>query len=133
MLREDTSVSHRTREEIANVISGGGFSGYFPRHQYQDPVVETYIGLYAKEFYGYFPSVRSVGLTQPFLLCNWCSLEGRGVPDIALQSSRYMIISSDQTLNTATSDHYASGTSCATIVRLYPPPSSLRSALPILE
>ena len=132
MFKEDTSNKYRSRVEVANDISGGGFSAYFPRHEYQDNVVNAYLGQYASQYFSYFLWVCSLVLTQSSLLRNLCRHTGRGVPDIASQSSRYIYVSSDPSLNSDDPHHVATGTSCATIVRLYPSPSFPRSALPIL-
>ena len=58
---------------------------------------------------------------NPFSPCNFRSPEGLGFPDIAMQSSDYVENAFD----------VASGTRCATSVRLCPP-SYLRFVLPIL-
>ena len=106
--------------EIANRISGGGFSAHFPRPKYQLNAVGDYLLNFAAEYLDYFKCVCPRGLTKPFLPCNLRSYEGRGVPDIALQSSQYRVFSENGRA-------LASGTSCATSVRLatLPRPSVL--------
>ena len=105
--------------EVGNTLSGGGFSAYFPRHDYQIAAVEAFLHKLGSQYFGYFECVCSVGLTQQFLLCNLCSPNGRGVPDIALQSSRYIMVLLPRDLDDTKTYHQANGTSCATIVRLY--------------
>jgi tripeptidyl-peptidase-1 len=109
--------------EIAASISGGGFSAFFPRPNYQDFAVITFLQQLGTTYVGNYKCVRSRGLTQRILTMYLHSPEGRGVPDIAVQSSRYSVIFESQF-------HELSSTSCSTNVRL---PSSLRSALAILE
>lgn len=54
--------------------SGGGFSYYFPRPSYQDPVVPDYLKKYVGSKYA--------GLYNP---------DGRGYPDLAAQGSNFTI------------------------------------------
>ena len=132
MLSGDPS-NVNTPTEVGNIISGGGFSAYFLRHDYQDPAVMAYLDKLGGQYGGYFECVRSVGLTQQFLPCNLCRPMGRGVPDIALLSSRYTMVSQPPDLDEENAYHLVSGTSCSTIVRLYdsysPPPPLRSSAL----
>ena len=71
-------------------------------------------------------------------ISNLRSPENRGVPDIALESSRYLVLSTIPGLSNDGPETYyvMSSTGCATNVRLcdsYSPPSFFFSALPILE
>ena len=105
--------------EVGDILSGGGFSAYFPRHDYQNAAVEAYLHKLGSQYYGYFKCVCSVGLARQFLPRNLCSPDGRGVPDIALQSRRYIMVSLPPDLDEENTYHQVNGTSCATIVRLY--------------
>ena len=53
--------------EVGDTLSGGGFSAYFPRHDYQNAAVEAYLDKLGSQYFGYFKCVCSVGLTQQFL------------------------------------------------------------------
>ncbi|KAH9046862.1 subtilisin-like protein [Lactarius hengduanensis] len=86
-----TSVGGTTgnNPEIAASFSGGGFSVYFPRPDYQNSAVPTFL-----QHLGH----RYSGLYSP---------EGRGVPDIALQAINFGIIFKTEFVS-------VEGTSCAT-------------------
>ncbi|KAF8266337.1 peptidase S8/S53 domain-containing protein [Lactarius quietus] len=77
--------------EIAASLSGGGFSNYFPRPDYQDKAME-------KTCPGLFLRCTSVYSS---------SAEGRGYPDISAQALDFITISQQQLM-------LRSGTSCAT-------------------
>jgi len=77
--------------EIADYISGGGFSTFFPRPAYQDAAVEYYLK------------------NQPKLpASNLYNSSGRAYPDVACQSESFMIVVDGVPLSEV------SGTSCAT-------------------
>ncbi|KAH9038212.1 peptidase S8/S53 domain-containing protein [Lactarius pseudohatsudake] len=89
------SLSHCRRRhynqypEVAAPLSGGGFSGYFPRPVYQDVAVSAFLERQGTEY---------SGLYNP---------EGRGIPDIAAQALGFTVFFR----NTRTA---ADGTSCST-------------------
>jgi len=68
-----TSVGGTTgfNPEVAAPLSGGGFSGHFPRPPYQDHAVPTFLRNLGSQYYGLY------------------NAEGRGIPDIALQTIDY--------------------------------------------
>ena len=53
--------------EIGIDFSGGGFSAYFERHDYQIPAITEYLKAVPKAYAGYFECVSSRGLTHPIL------------------------------------------------------------------
>ena len=56
--------------EVANSLSGGGFSAYFPRPDFQGPALTAFFespSNYYPEYYGFFKCVRFRGLAQPIL------------------------------------------------------------------
>lgn len=55
-------------------VSGGGFSQYFPRPEYQDPIVSDYVKSLGTKFAGLY------------------NTSGRGYPDIAAQGYRFVTI-----------------------------------------
>ena len=101
--------------EIANRISGGGFSDIFRLFDFQAPATTAFLGSIGSQYSGLYKCVCSCGLTQPTHsnLRNLHSPGGRGVPDIAMQSFNYEII-----LNRR--GYQIDSTSCATHVRLTP-------------
>ncbi|KAF8266391.1 subtilisin-like protein [Lactarius quietus] len=93
--------------EIAMYLSGGGFSQHFPRPNYQDRAVFNFLQNLGDEYAGLFKCVRCRDSIRPFILCNFFSARGRGIPDISSQARRFKFF-----LN---SKHYVvSGTSCST-------------------
>ncbi|KAN0097087.1 Peptidase S8/S53 domain containing protein [Tylopilus felleus] len=75
--------------ETAVFFSGGGFSNYFPRPDYQDTAVTKYLQTLAPGTYE--------GLYNP---------NGRGIPDVAAQAWNFLIVYQGQSA-------YITGTSCA--------------------
>ncbi|KAF8559436.1 subtilisin-like protein [Imleria badia] len=75
--------------ETAVFFSGGGFSNYFPRPDYQQTAVSKYLQTLAPGTYE--------GLYNP---------HGRGIPDVAAQAMSFLIVYQGQ-------PSYATGTSCA--------------------
>ncbi|KAF8267514.1 subtilisin-like protein [Lactarius quietus] len=75
--------------EVAMPVSGGGFSEYFVRPNYQNLAVLTYLQSLGNQYAGFYNPV------------------GRGVPDISAQAYQYEFFLTGELL-------YASGTSCAT-------------------
>ncbi|KAH7887356.1 peptidase S8/S53 domain-containing protein [Phlebopus sp. FC_14] len=75
--------------EQAVFFSGGGFSNYFPRPPYQEYAVQTYLDNLGPETYK--------GLYNPY---------GRGIPDVAAQADRFLIVYQGQ-------QGYVAGTSCS--------------------
>ncbi|KAF8416931.1 peptidase S8/S53 domain-containing protein [Boletus edulis BED1] len=75
--------------ETAVFFSGGGFSNYFPRPDYQNTAVSKYLQSLAPGTYE--------GLYNP---------NGRGIPDVAAQAWNFLIVYQGQT-------GYVAGTSCA--------------------
>ncbi|KAF8265512.1 subtilisin-like protein [Lactarius quietus] len=75
--------------EKAARISGGGFSAQFPRPPYQDDAVPTFLQNLGSQYDGLY------------------NANGRGIPDIALQSFGYDIVLKMQPVN-------VKGTSCST-------------------
>ncbi|KAF8267520.1 subtilisin-like protein [Lactarius quietus] len=61
--------------EIAAGFSGGGFSNYFPRQDYQDDAVQKFLGNLGNQYNGFYRA------------------EGRGYPDISAQATVGGIIS----------------------------------------
>ncbi|KAI9451808.1 subtilisin-like protein [Lactarius psammicola] len=74
--------------EAATDFSGGGFSNYFPRPDYQDEVVPKFLQHLGSQYDGLYNAA------------------GRGIPDISAQALNFYMILNNQ-------DHYMSGTSCA--------------------
>ncbi|KAI9454448.1 subtilisin-like protein [Lactarius psammicola] len=84
-----TSVGGTTGyEETAADLSGGGFSNYFSRPDYQDELLPKYFRRLGRRYKGLY------------------NASGRGIPDIAAQALHYEI-----TLNSG--PRHVSGTSCA--------------------
>ncbi|KIJ69790.1 hypothetical protein HYDPIDRAFT_77750 [Hydnomerulius pinastri MD-312] len=75
--------------ETAVFFSGGGFSNYFPRPEYQNSVVDEFLSKLAPGTYE--------GLYNPY---------GRGIPDVAAQAYNFLIVYQGQ-------EGYVAGTSCA--------------------
>ncbi|KAF8258987.1 subtilisin-like protein [Lactarius quietus] len=75
--------------EIAASLSGGGFSNYFPRPDYQDKAMEKFMKNLGGQYNGFY------------------NAEGRGYPDISAQALDFITISQQQLM-------LRSGTSCAT-------------------
>jgi hypothetical protein len=133
-----------SEEEVANSISGGGFSAFFLRptglpSDYQGGAVANFFGILGSGNVGLYKCVHSPW-PDPIhsYLCNLHSPKGRGVPDIALQSSKYQLVFTDLEHGDVNQMLYeASGTSCSTNVHFYydtySPPSFLRYMLPIFE
>ncbi|KAH9172029.1 subtilisin-like protein [Lactarius sanguifluus] len=85
-----TSVGGTTSKlpEVAASLSGGGFSNYFQRPDYQNDVVDTFLRRLGSKYDGmYTPG-------------------GRGFPDISAQAIRYLIVVN-------TDPYFMSGTSCS--------------------
>ena len=101
--------------EIANRVSGGGFSDIFRLFEFQAPATTTFLGSISNQYSSLYKCVYSCRLTQPThsYLRNLCSPVGQGVPDIAMQSFNYQII-----LNCR--GYQIDSTSCVTHVRLTP-------------
>ena len=101
--------------EIANRISGGGFSDIFRLFKFQAPVMTAFLRSISNQYSSLYKCVYSCGLTQPThsYLCNLHSPGGQGIPDIAMQSFNYQII-----LNCR--GYQINHTSCATHVHLTP-------------
>ncbi|KAH9030335.1 subtilisin-like protein [Lactarius pseudohatsudake] len=84
-----TSVGGTTgNPEVAVSFSGGGFSNHFPRPEYQQIAVPTYLKQLGNQYDGMYNPA------------------GRGIPDIAAQASRIYIVLNDK-------GFVVSGTSCA--------------------
>ncbi|KAF8260927.1 subtilisin-like protein [Lactarius quietus] len=77
------------RAEVAARFSGGGFSSYFPRPDYQDAAVKTFMETDGTQIHS--------GYYNP---------HGRGIPDISAQAVNYYIIYKNR-------PRLASSTSCA--------------------
>ncbi|KAF8258951.1 peptidase S8/S53 domain-containing protein [Lactarius quietus] len=77
------------RAEVAAPISGGGFSSLFPRPDYQEAAVKTFLENMGSQYNGYY------------------NPHARGIPDISAQAINYYIISNNQPF-------LAIGTNCAT-------------------
>ncbi|KAF8264270.1 subtilisin-like protein [Lactarius quietus] len=75
--------------EIAARFSGGGFSNYFQREDYQDNAVQTFLENLGSKYNGFY------------------NTEGRGYPDISAQGLHYIAIHKQQVI-------FRTGTSCAT-------------------
>ncbi|KAH0836443.1 peptidase S8/S53 domain-containing protein [Lanmaoa asiatica] len=75
--------------ETAVFFSGGGFSNYFPRPDYQEVTVSKYLQTLTPGTYE--------GLYNPY---------GRGIPDVAAQAWNFLIVYQGQT-------GYVAGTSCS--------------------
>ncbi|KAF8258055.1 subtilisin-like protein [Lactarius quietus] len=75
--------------EVAASFSGGGFSAHFPRPPYQDLAVPTFLQNLGSQYYGLY------------------NADGRGIPDIALQSFGYDVVLKREGVNVR-------GTSCST-------------------
>ncbi|KAH9175625.1 subtilisin-like protein [Lactarius sanguifluus] len=87
-----TSVGGTTgNPEVAVSFSGGGFSNYFPRPEYQRVAVPTYLERLGSRYDGMYNPA------------------GRGIPDIAAQARRIYIVQNNR-------GYVVSGTSCATPV-----------------
>jgi tripeptidyl-peptidase-1 len=104
--------------EIANSISSGGFSIHFERPAYQNFPVTAFLNNLGTETYaGLYKCVRPRGLTPTHsYYVIYASPDGRGIPDIAMQSLRYIMIFEGQY-------YELSSTRCSTNVRR---PSALR-------
>ncbi|KAH9060187.1 subtilisin-like protein [Lactarius vividus] len=84
-----TSVGGTTgNPEVAASFSGGGFSNYFPRPEYQQVAVPTYLEQLGSQYDGMYNPA------------------GRGIPDIAAQARRIYIVHNNM-------GYLVSGTSCA--------------------
>ncbi|KAH9175626.1 subtilisin-like protein [Lactarius sanguifluus] len=89
-----TSVGGTTgNPEVAVGFSGGGFSNYFPRPEYQRVAVPTYLERLGSQYDGMYNPA------------------GRGIPDLAAQAQRIYIVQNNM-------GYVVSGTSCAAPVRL---------------
>ena len=53
--------------EVANIISGGGFSTYFDRQGYQENAVNAFFLNLGDKYPGLYECVLSRGLTKPIL------------------------------------------------------------------
>ncbi|KAH9012922.1 subtilisin-like protein [Lactarius hengduanensis] len=86
-----TSVGGTTgyNPEVAASLSGGGFSAYFPRPQYQSNFVPSFLRNLGNQYHGFY------------------NPGGRGVPDIALQAMRFPIVVKGELRRSR-------GTSCST-------------------
>ncbi|KAH8982164.1 subtilisin-like protein [Lactarius hatsudake] len=85
-----TSVGGTTgHPEVAVSFSGGGFSNHFPRPEYQQVAVPTYLERLGTQYHG-IPA-------------------GRGIPDLAAQAQQVYIVENNM-------GYVTSGTSCATPV-----------------
>ncbi|KAI9447282.1 subtilisin-like protein [Lactarius psammicola] len=85
-----TSVGGTTgNPETAAAISGGGFSDYFPRPEYQEGAVTKFLQHFGDEY---------SGLYNPW---------GRGIPDVSAQAVKFKVIVNDVAINVR-------GTSCST-------------------
>ncbi|EJT98953.1 subtilisin-like protein [Dacryopinax primogenitus] len=85
-----TSVGATTGDpEIAASFSGGGFSNYFPRQEWQDSAVEAYLSTLNGSYAGMYNS------------------SGRAYPDVSAQGQNYVVYVSGQ-------PGLVDGTSCST-------------------
>ena len=76
--------------EVAAYFSGGGFSNYFSRPDYQNTAVPTYLNRIGGKYYGLY---KYVAYTWEI---SWSSRvpspSGRGYPDISAQARNYQIV-----------------------------------------
>ncbi|KAI9451807.1 peptidase S8/S53 domain-containing protein [Lactarius psammicola] len=96
--------------EVAAGHSGGGFSNYFPRPDYQNGGVTPFSSVLATSITAHTSSFSAVTRPNLFLDSNFviCPALPRGIPDIAAQALRYIIAVN-------TNPIHVSGASCATL------------------
>ena len=76
--------------EVAANFSGGGFSNYFSRPDYQNTAVPAYINRIGGKYYGLYKYV--VYTWKPSWSLRVSSPSGRGYPDISAQARNYQIV-----------------------------------------
>ena len=97
--------------EVAASLSGGGFSNYFVRPEYQAKVVPAFLQNIHDMYDGFYKFVHCRCSSWPILTLYLCSPNGRGIPDISAQAVNFWYVRNMQfTLR--------SGTSGSTPVRL---------------
>ena len=98
--------------EVAAPLSAGGFSDYFERPDYQDEALPIFFENLGNQYAGLY-KLSCPQRPELAFSYTWCSVSGRGIPDVSAQALEIPIFFRGQYKR-------VEGTSVATPVRLPP-------------